>query len=376
MTTWVIAKCADHEKEAITSALARADRAVEFFDTTEGARIRLEQDAAPFGLLVSTIIPGSADLLGWVRGEGRLFSVPIIGVVENPTDQAFGEAHAMGVDDVIVRGDGGAVTRRLANLAGLDRDARPPLSQGQALIVHEDETQRRVLGRILRQAGFDPAFSDGEGGFGGSASSGDPPTLCVVSAGVDHDAIIRDVAALRGEQSDSGMPVILLGSVDEALHARAVAIGDAAVLEGGTPADNLLFVANELLRSDLTNLRASHRMLYGAICAFRTAGDLHPVFGLTYNISREGLFVRTLDPPMSGSVIWFEMRPLGSSAAVHLRAEVTWCRGLHRPGGATPPGFGMRILPQACPPGDLAEYHDAYEELRNTHNVFTNRPEA
>lgn len=376
MTTWVVAKLADHEKNGISSALKRAGRGVEFFDTCEEARIRLENDDAPFGLLVSTGLSGCAEMLDWIRGEGRLFSLPILGMAGAPTDQAFGDAHAMGVDDVFVRGDDGAVTRRLANLTGLDLNVRPPVTQGKSLIVQPDDSRRRVLGRILRQAGFDPMFADGEEAFRTACSPEERPALCVVSDQIEQESLARGVLALRDQGPQEVMPVIILGTVTGALHERAREIGPAAVVDGDAPADNLLFVANELLRTDLTNLRASNRILYGTICAFRAAGDLHPVFGLTYNLSREGLFVRTLDPPSAGSLIWFEMRPLGSNSAVHLRAEVTWCRGLHSPGGATPPGFGMKLLPQACPPGDLAEYHDAYEELRNTHNIFTSRTEA
>jgi len=370
MTTWVVAKLAEHEKQAISAALDRAGREAEFFDTTTEARLRLESDR-PFGLLVAADLDGVGALVSWIRGEGRLFSLPVIGIAATPTDSAFREAHAMGVDDVIVRGDEGAVTRRLANLGGLDLDHRVPVTQGRALIVQPEEMHRRVLGRILRQAGFDPVFA--EGGEDIAAAGQESIRIAVVSEQVQSGVVDEAIAQLRSADGAEDMPVVMIGQATNDLLTRAKEIGKSAVIEPSAPADNLLFVANELLRSDLTNLRASHRILYGAICAFRAAGELHPIYGLTYNLSREGLFVRTLDPPSSGSTVWLEMRPMGTPAAVHLRAEVTWCRGLHSPGGATPPGFGMKLLPQACPPGDLAEYHDAYEELRKTRNLFTDR---
>ena len=49
--------------------------------------------------------------------------------------------------------------------------------------------------------------------------------------------------------------------------------------------------------------------------------------------------------------------------AVHVRGKVVWATGPSKPGGMTPPGFGLKIQAADSPPGDLAAYHAAYEEL-------------
>ena len=161
-----------------------------------------------------------------------------------------------------------------------------------------------------------------------------------------------------------GAPTIVLGSRAELRVLRPQAEGlNCAFGNVLAPPDHLLFLANELLRPETSNARASTRLLYGVLSSFRTAGSLTPTFGLTYNLSREGLYVRTLDPPARGSTLWVEMRAPGHREAIHLRGEVVWATGPHSPGGTAPSGFGLRILEDECPPADLAMYREGYRSL-------------
>jgi uncharacterized protein (TIGR02266 family) len=160
--------------------------------------------------------------------------------------------------------------------------------------------------------------------------------------------------------------VLAAGSVGASLRERTERLGHAVAGSDLAPPDHLLFLANELLRPGVKDLRASERVLFGAICAFRPAGAMEPVHGLSYNLSREGLYVRTLDPPSRGTSLWLEMRPPHSRDAVHLRGTVAWSKGLDRPGGVVPPGFGIRLEQDRCPSADLCAYRDGYDALRES----------
>jgi CheY-like chemotaxis protein len=345
-----------------------------------GGRLRVHQDPdqarnalahphaqAPKCIFVDAHIPNLESFISWVRGEARLFSVPVVVQADAPTDAAYLQAHSLGADDAIIRGDMGAITRRLANLDEFDPSVRPPVTQGRAVIAYPDGTRRRVLGRILRQAGFDLAFAADSHELVERAEHGDPPVLVVATEDLPPSDAIQAITDVRRATGNDELPGVILGNKDaEAdLRREAEALGTVGVGKDGAPADNLLFLANELLRPGVKNVRASARLLYGTICGFRPAGSLGPTFGLTYNLSREGLYVRTLDPPAPGTDLWFEMRPPYEAAAVHLRGRVMWSRGLRNPGGAAPPGFGMRIDPEGCPPGDLESYRTSYDALRD-----------
>jgi CheY-like chemotaxis protein len=349
-------------------ASRRAGTRASFCWDAEEAQAMLADASFPVPrcIVVDGASAGLERLVYWLRGEARLFPVPVVVQAQAPSDASFLRAHALGADDVVLRGDVGGITRRLANLAEFDPAARPPLTQGAAVVAHADEPRRRVLGRILRQAGFSVSFAESGDDLvrcmRGMAAA--PPSLLVVDSalpggGSDAAGRVRSVAG--GETT----PVVLMGPENALaeLHAQAEAMGSAAVASEAAPADTLLFLANELLRPDVKDARASTRVLYGAICGFRPAGSLEPVYGLTYNISREGLYVRTLDPPRPGSTVWFEVRPPQHEGVVHLRGKVVWCRGMRSPGGAAPAGFGLRIVDEACPPPDLAAYVGGYERL-------------
>jgi hypothetical protein len=135
------------------------------------------------------------------------------------------------------------------------------------------------------------------------------------------------------------------------------------VASESAPLDNLLFLANEVTRAGFSEMRRSPRMLFSSLATFRNAGDMVPVHGLVYNISKNGLYVRSLDPPPRESPIWLEMRPPKSKEAVHLRATVMWVLRVGSAALPAPPGFGVRIEAGQCPPEDLARYELSYDKM-------------
>lgn len=358
-------------REEIDSAVRRADaEAVFYWDVDEARSMLVREDlSVPRCVVVDSRMDGLEGFVSWIRGEARLFPVPVVVQVPVPGDGAYLEAHSIGADDVTVFGDVRGITRRIANLADFDPAARPPVTQGSAIVAQPSEGRRRVLGRILRQAGFDVSFAlDTADLVRVAHAQSEPPTLVVADAGLPGDGSIAAAHAVRARDGFDSVAFVLTAAADDVgrYGAEADRLGKAAVSYEAAPPDNLLFLANELLRPEVQNVRASTRLLYGAICAFRQAGTLEPTYGLTYNLSREGLYVRTLDPPTPGSSIWLEVRPPHQDAAVHLRAKTVWARGLRSPGGAAPPGFGVRLLDEAGPAADRATYESAYERLRTS----------
>lgn len=344
-------------REALRLASLRANTDAAFVSSVEQAKDFVEAGELPHAIFVDGCVSGLEGFVGWLRGRASLFGVPVVVFVPVASDGAFNEAHALGADDALIETEFGGVTRRLANLEGFDPRVRPPADRGKAFVAHPDDKRRRILGRILRMSGMDVSFAADGDELAGLAQRGDD-ALYVVSADLPP-AGPHGVIAARPE-----VPMIVLAPERAKAELRAELGGYRVALGSeGAPPDHLLFLANELLRPEVSNVRASTRILHGAICAFRPAGSLEPVYGLTYNISREGLYVRTLDPPPAGSDLWFEMRPPNRRTAVHLRGKVVWTRRLGQ-ASAVPPGFGMRIAASQCPPGDLAAYQAAYDALR------------
>jgi hypothetical protein len=68
--------------------------------------------------------------------------------------------------------------------------------------------------------------------------------------------------------------------------------------------------------------------------------------------------------PAKAGRMWLELRPPGEHEACHLRGDVVWIRALTTGAhGAAPPGFGVRLSLEDCPPEDRIRYVRAYERM-------------
>lgn len=372
MSVLVVGHFSPEHRDAIETAIARAGLSTAFAADVTQARHRLMTPGAPPPrcVFVDGATQGMGAFVRMLRGQARLFSVPVFATVANVADQLFAEAHAFGVDDVLSDRDMGAFTRRAAVLTDFDANARPQTNQGVALIAHADPVLRQLYGRILRQAGFDPCFAATSDELL-SAVVREPKPRVVVLA---HDLSIDTMSLIKEARIRAQAPYLscaIVGHGPEMRDVEAQLESQEAIdaLSSLAPPDNLLFVVNELLRREYlrgkgADQRASTRLLFGTLCAFRTAGEIRSVYGFSYNLSREGLYVKTYDPPAKDTELWLELRPPMELTGVHLRGRVMWAR---RPdpsaAAAAPPGFGLQIDAAACPPGDLASYDAAYTQL-------------
>ncbi|HEY2736651.1 MAG TPA: hypothetical protein VGI70_21775, partial [Polyangiales bacterium] len=233
--------------------------------------------------------------------------------------------------------------------------ARNVPHQGIALVASGDIGMRRTLGQTLRRAGFDVSYATEERELVELAAS--VPALALVVATEEFPPLgaAAAISAARNAARKPNLPALIVspdadGRWDESSDASLGATG------------KLLCFAEEVVRRDATDMRISPRLPYPTICAFRPAGVMHPTFGLSHNVSREGLFIRSLDAPKPGTAVWLELRSPETPHVVHLRGESVWRR---EPGavGATPFGFGMRLKAADCPTSDLAHYTAGYEAL-------------
>lgn len=352
-----IADLSEEERARYQAACERADaRGLSVASVEAGRELLREGTTSPRCLVLDPSVPDAEELVTWLRGDPRWVGLPIVALAAHPSEGSFLRSHAIGADDVSLRTDPGGITRRLAALRDVARASVDPW-RGRAWVAHPNEHQRRVVGRTLRQAGYDVGFADGAEELLERAAGDASTELVVISGKIVREGLIE---RLRRRAARAKPAVVVMGEPTDTDHAGE-ALGRIGIVPDDGAATNLLFVVNELCSPGVSEMRSSPRLLFSTLCAFRREHELSPEFGLTYNISRDGLYVRTMDPPPRHSVVWLELRPPGTAKIVHLRGQVVWTRvpGEGR-GATTPPGFGVRILEERCPPPDLDRYRLAY----------------
>jgi hypothetical protein len=343
------------DEKCLLLAASHASTQLDFTTLDDAAR-RMEEHAEEPRCVFVAHEANLGAVVSRLRERASLLTVPVIAVVPHPSEAVYRSAFASGADDALVSGDRGGITRRLANLSS----AKPPPprtgpNQGIALVASGDIGMRRTLGQTLRRAGFDVSYATEERELVELART--VPALALVVATEDFPPL-GAAAAIRAALDAARKPNLPTLIVPADADSNWDPSSDSSLGATG----KLLCFAEEVLRRDATDKRISARLPYPTICAFRPAGVMHPTFGLSHNVSREGFFVRTLDAPKAGTPVWIELRAPESNHVVHLRGESVWRR---EPGavGATPFGFGMRLDPTACPPSDHGHYTTGYDAL-------------
>ena len=338
-----IGELSDNERELLQRAASRAETTLSFQPSLGHALARLRSASC----LLVTSDSATAEVIDHIRDDVALFTLPVIVLADAASPEAGLRGYAQGADDVVLRRDAGAITRRLLTVKRDRNVERPAAALGRAVIASKDDASRRRVGRTLRSVGFDIAYA---ASVKEALEEDSRPVFVVTTeqAPKTEGSLKRDVGYVNG------VPVLYLGE-NAAFSPLQDRITDASA--------RILFFADEQAKAGFKDRRVSERKLWAGMCSFREAGALDPGYGMTHNVSREGLYVRTYDPPRSGTLLWLEMLTPGSDTPVHLRARAVWQRLPDAKFGVVPPGFGLRLELERCPTQDLEAFIAAHDKL-------------
>jgi DNA-binding response OmpR family regulator len=322
-------------------------------DPSQAAAWLDENDA--IAILVDGDMPDCGTFALERRAESKHATLPVLTWTRAVNDLSFAEAFSWGADDVVDRSDPYALLARLRHLPK-DVNAMAATDRGTALVADGDRNRRIVIGRVLRNAGYSVTFAVSGEDVERFVTS--ERVALVVTNSALHASPLEAVERLR-ESGSTALFIVNCPPRDlkQVRHAFTK-FARATPTDGFAPAENVLFVSNELGRGFGTDKRTSARLLFGTTTAFRGAGRESDDWGYSYNISSNGLYVRTLAPP-DDDLVWLELRPPRSERRVRLVGKVAWRRGLSKGEFATvPPGFGVQIVDGAKI--DLEVWADRY----------------
>jgi len=340
-------------RRRVADAAKEASFTVEFADPEHDAA-RIAGSRAPHAIVLDDSVAARRLCLE-LRAQAEHAQIPMLCLDAQLDDLTFAEVFSWGGDDAVDATRSHALVSRLRALP--EAPAAPPRSgRGSALIVDADRARRIVQGRVLRNAGYAVGFA---------ISSDDAlarireqtPRLVVASSDVGTEP--GDLLAAARTAGSAATWIVTCPPKDlPKIRARVEAHGNATVLDGFAPPENIVFLANELERGGAQEKRASRRLLYGSSVFFRGAGREDDELGYTYNISHGGLYVRTLAPP-DDDIAWLELKPPRSERRVRLEGRVVWRRKFGPSESATvPPGFGVALTDATA--RDMAAWKEGY----------------
>ena len=344
-----------------SKALEQASRDVGFeltcVDGVEEALSWSESNAPHALLLDSEGVDIERACLG-MRLQARHARVPIMAVATEVSELAFAETFSCGGDDVVGFRVNSGLSARLRRLPDSPWE-RPEQSAGKvALIVASERSRRVVLARVLGNAGYQIRFAVDLGEADEVADEVTPRVVVVETSSPDVKALVEKCAP----RNLKTLWIVSTPPRTARKHAGWIsAVPNAALTDSFAPPENVVFLANELGRGTADDQRSSRRLLYGTIVGFRGAGRDQDDYGLTYNVSEGGLYVRSLAPPVEDRV-WLELVPPRTERRVRLEAKVCWRRPYGPSNMATvPPGFGVQITDGAK--AELEAWSRGYDSL-------------
>jgi len=303
------------------------------------------------------------------RAQSQYATLPVLTWNRAVNDLSFAEAFSWGADDVVSRTEPHALISRLRHLPKTP-SVMAASNRGIALVADPDRNRRIVIGRVLRNAGYSVTFAVSGVDIEKFVQSG-PVELVVTNASL-HDSALEGVHRVR-QLGSSALCIVNCTPRDlKRVRKEFASIERATATDGFAPAENVLFVSNELGRGFGTDKRTSARLLFGTTVAFRGAGRDSDDWGYSYNISESGIYVRTLAPP-DDEFVWVELCPPRGERRVRLVGKVAWRRGIGKGEYATvPPGFGLQIVDGAKV--DLDLWRDRYRAFAEVLGVSLNPP--
>ncbi len=311
--------------------VAGVGRALEWIDYNE-----------PCAVLIDADHEESLQVANGVRAEPRLAHVPIIGLRRQIDDLAFADMFSWGGDDLATKRTAWPLTHRLRCLRCESRGPRPRHQHGTVLIGDRDRVRRLAIARSLHNAGYDITFvADAQELLERARQRA--PKLIVTCLDMTPNPG-QDVRTCRREGVRSLWVLLAPPREIPDVKLQSKGLPSVVVMDGFAPPEDVLFLLNELKNPVGKSRRASKRLLYATLVAFRGAGRDADDYGYSFNVSHGGIYVRTLAPP-TDDFVWLELTPPRSERKVRLVGKIAWRRGFGLNEGATvPPGFGVQIV--------------------------------
>ena len=255
----------------------------------------------------------------------------------------------------------GGVVRRLAQRGKTGKSSMTTRSSTKALILmaEDDPAYGSAVADLLRSAGHVVRH----------VTDGDEAIRALRAEGHLLGLVLTDLLLpgktgfqIAKEANDMGLGVPILamtGLYDDLREIHSLrSLGVSGWIHKSAPFEHLLFRVNSLLWPSDRNDRMKSRVAVALPVQFRLDGRVH--YATTYNLSTNGVYVRTPEPPVTGQELEVAVALPTAREMITVKAEVVHVATPEEVRGtAYPAGFGARFLqPSPLVAAALAAYLD------------------
>ncbi len=215
-------------------------------------------------------------------------------------------------------------------------------TQGKTHILIADAAgpERQVLEAVLGRLGYEVTTADSAAQLDQALASDRDFQVVIL-----HSRLLGSNAADRARGMGTTTRRVILVSDDLPPGGEMMGFVDLtenALLALGVRVPEIVFAANDLVFSRKGAFRRKKRIYGGFGASYRTDGDW--VTGGVYNLSSDGAFIETLDPPAVGTRLELKFE-LPGHGEVEFPCRVTWRVGASETAGRrSPPGVGVQFL--------------------------------
>lgn len=325
------------------------------------ARLRAQREV----VVLDAMHRHARSLLAQLRSDRDLCDLPVFALTPDARLDSLVRALSWGADEVLPP----ASLSTLEGILTAATRASPREPTGVATVAFGSEGRRRLRAGALRAQGYRSLFcaSVDELRFGVD----DPGCQIFIAEAslLGSPAVLRE---LRARAPQRRPWTVVAPDIDSEAWRDACDDGVALVSEGA-PLSDAVHRALQTRAAAALDLRASPRLHHESVALYTADGVTIP--GLTFNIARDGLYVRAASPPHRGAALMLELTPPGSLATVHLEGVVAWSKPFgSRAFASSPPGFGVAIAGGG--EAQLLRWHRGYERLRAAREAPATRAAA
>lgn len=286
-----------------------------------------------------------------LRADPGLRDIPVVMLTGADSPAEVMQSWRAGADDFLPKPVRLTQLRAKVDSVRAGKGGTPAkLNQAQSLLLVDDSRFfRSLLGGGLEHSGFKLLYAaSGQEALDQLDRNSERVSAALIDMVMPGLSGLDLLKALRKHVRFLDRPALLMtaGEVQPSWVDEAKSLGASCLSKKTMPVEAIIAEVRNLFSPELAQLRAAERVPFFSVVHYRAAGaaDGEWQSGFAYNVSTQGIFVRTLSALPRGTALELQVK-IGVRMNEGTRGEVVWANGYGpRSSFSAPIGMGIRFV--------------------------------